>query len=429
MPDQSLELLVKTVADTLGITLTEDKLASLVDSVKETTKASGDLSEQMTMMPEEFKDIGDKAGESGHKMDAGRLQYLAMHHMMAELNTVAPGLGTAMHFLSEGFMKAGESAKEAGGGVGTFTTALDEAMASILPLLAVMLTVQEATKLWEAHKQKIEEVAKAQEEACKAMVEANDKLIKSTHDLDEALHPTKNVAQKDEADLKKKIDLVKEQAATEKELNKANEEREMASATNDAQKQAIRDKYKQMDRNVDMLTASQTAGLQSAAAENAQKQIADIETRMAATKARIEQENTELEDKAKAWQAFEPQKAADARSTIASNNAWLAGYMDTTRSQAGDLGAFANNTQSEADTGAQTSANQRNTYGQVGRIERYTEAEQNLLKDKQFVDLLNATNKSHDQIENILQLIITRHVTLQTVIEQMQAQMHGLSRQ
>lgn len=421
-----LELMVK-----LGVVGASDVQAAnaLLDETKSKTGdlagATGGLNEEMGYVPENFKQVGEAAEDAGEKVNVSRERHMAMHHVMGELNRIFPGLGTSLHFISEGFMKAGESAEGAAAGTRTFGVALETVMAEILPLLAIVLTIQEATKLWEAHKQKVEEAAKAQEEAVKSMAESVDKLLGKMKELDDALHPTKNIAEKDEADLKHKIDLVKEQAESEKEINKANEDRELASATNEGQKQAIRDKYKQMDRNVEELSLSQTAGLQSAAAENAQKQIADIDARIAAAKARIDEENAKLKIQADTWKALDPQKSADAEQTIASNNNWLAGFISTTKGQAGSLGAFADNTQGESDDNTRRSADQRSTFGNVGRIERYTEAEQSLLKNKTFEDLLNATNKTHEQIENILQMIITRHVSLQYIIEQLQSQVGG----
>lgn len=70
-----------------------------------------------------------------------------------ELNQITPGLGHAMHLVSEAYTEAGTKAAGGAVGVAEFNTALSEAITSMGPLIIAMLGIEAAMKLWDATSQ------------------------------------------------------------------------------------------------------------------------------------------------------------------------------------------------------------------------------------------------------------------------------------
>lgn len=248
------------------------------------------------------------------------------------------------------------------------------------PAEAAKAALEAATAIWDNYKAKIEEVAKAQAEATgKIMASANEAMA-AMKALNEALHPLTTAAGKDEQDLARRIDQLKTTQAQQKELNQANEAAELATATNEQHAADIRDKYRLRDTRVDEWTQSQMAGWQSAAAEQAQKQI-----------------------------EFDR-------------------FAASSKPNAGDPGQFASKTQGEADGSQFKSDTRRATMGSGLQLERFAEQATKLL-DQQTAEhetlrqLLDKTGTSHEKTQNLLQLIIAKHLDLSQTVNQLHAQL------
>ena len=248
------------------------------------------------------------------------------------------------------------------------------------PAEAAKAALEAATAIWDNYKAKIEEVAKAQAEATgKIMASANEAMV-AMKALNEALHPLTTTAGKDEQNLATRIDRLKIAQEQQKELNQANEAAELATATNEQHAADIRDKYRLRDTRVDEWTQSQMAGWQSAAAEQAQKQIE------------------------------------------------FARFAASSKPNAGDPGQFASKTQGEADGSQFKSGTRRATDSSVLWSERFAEQATKLL-DQQTAEhetlrqLLDKTGTSHEQTQNLLQLIIAKHLDLTQTVAELHAQL------
>jgi hypothetical protein len=361
--NQEFKILVTSEADTTGFEKTDDAAKSL----KETADES---SESMESVPENLKNIGTAAADTGEKVSTSREQHMALHHAMSELNRIAPGLGTSVHFLAEGFLKAGEAADESAAATAAFGATLETVMAEILPLLAIVLTIQAATALWEEHKKKVEEVAKAQEDACNSMAESTQKAIDAVKALDDALHPNKTVAQKDEDELAKKLEALKQQREQQKQFDKANEGLELSEATSEAEKAAIREKYQKRDQREEGIYNEQRGYIQGDAAKNAQDQIKAIDADIQQRKDNLEEGNRRARINAAGGTGEEK---AHIEEIIAGREKTFSEYADSQRKKAGDLGSTADRFQSEATDTSQSALNQRRTDYQVGQTQAITD--------------------------------------------------------
>ena len=306
-------------------------------------------------------------------------------------------------------------------------------MASILPFLAAMIVVQDVTALWELHRQKIEEVAKEQEEAVKSMMEANDKLIASTKALDDALHPTKNDTEKDQKALEQKEASIKQQFENQKALNKANEDAELSTATNEQQKAAIKEKYRQADQNLQFDEARALSQADQNAANDANKQIAALRAREAQLQATSAANDRQVQaDADKKTKEGDLEGAAVDKQAMASDALWLAGQLKNLREQAGSLGAFAENTGEKATSTFGTAVSKYQTQTAVADTEASAKAQNDVL-DKQDAShetlrqLLNRTGATHDQISAIVTAIIDRHVTLEYELRYQKSRLDNLT--
>ena len=234
MADQSLEILIKTIADSSGITLTDAQLGKLKTTLSSVGVETESLAEKTMKGVEKDKErnaeteeaiellkqrkdalvafggatddvdaalskLGVSEKESGHHAGNARMQHMALHHAFAQLNKIAPGLGTTLNMLTRGMHSAGDSAEGAAEKMRALTT-------SIGPLIVIMMTIELATKMWEAHKQKIKEVADEQERTAKRTSESLHKMVEDYTAAQEAMHPkVKTEAEKKEDALKKTI--------------------------------------------------------------------------------------------------------------------------------------------------------------------------------------------------------------------------------
>jgi len=313
------------------------------------------------------------------------------------------------------------------------------------PVEAAKAAVEAATAIWDNYKAKIEEVAKAQAEATgKIMASANEAMA-AMKALNEALHPLTTTADKDEQDLARRIDQLKTTQAQQKELNKANEKAELATATNEQQKAAIRDKYRLQDISVDELTQSQIAGFQSAAAEEAQKQIADIDTKTTGRKAQVDAGNARLQEEADNYKrdlsgldfTHDPgghghrelsDRITGIEGAISARTDEFARFAASSKTNAGDLGSFASKTQADADESQFKSDTQRATNSSGLWSERFADSAAKLLDQKTaeqetLRQLLDKTGTSHEQTQNLLQMIIAKHLDLTQTVAQLHAQL------
>jgi hypothetical protein len=313
------------------------------------------------------------------------------------------------------------------------------------PAEAAKAALEAATAIWDNYKAKIEEVARAQAEATgKIMASANEAMA-AMKALNEALHPLTTTADKDEQDLARRIDQLKTTQAQQKEINQANEAAELAPATNEEQKVAIKDEYRLQNVSVDELTQSQIAGFQSAAAEQAQKQIADIEAKNAARKAQTDAGNARLQAEADYYNDqlknldFTHDLSGHGHKDLSDRITGIKGaikartdeftrFQNDAKKNAGELGQFAAKTQGEADESQFKSDTQRATDGSVLWSQRFAEQATKLL-DQQTAEqetlrqLLDKTGTSHEQTQNLLQQIIAKHLDLTQTVAQLHAQL------
>lgn len=297
------------------------------------------------------------------------------------------------------------------------------------PADAATTALEGAMAVWDNYKAKIEEVAKAQEAACASMADSTNKVIEAMKSLDEILHPAKTTAEKDEAGLEKKKHDLDEQARQQKEIDAANEKAALAAATNDKQKAEITERYRQKNIRTDEVTAEQKGYLESDAAAKARNQIADIEAEIVQKKDDLDKGNRMA--RAGGVGGSQEEKMHTEEIITARNNAFLV-WKDQMEKQIGNLGAAANKFADAAQQTSSDARSDRTTQFQVHQTEQYAVAETALLNtptgpNETLKKLLDATNKSASQNEDILQLIITKHLNLASAVDRMHQQL--LSRQ
>ncbi len=401
--EQSLEQSIGK-AKALGNLPEVEKLSAQLTTVrgamKAATDASGelaaeekDLSASMEHLPDSLKNVGKGSEQAGHFAASARMEHMALHHAFRELDKICPGLGSSLDMMSRG-MHAVEAGEE-GAAVGAVEAkgAFESMMATILPLLAVMLTIQAITEYWDLYKESVEAAAKAQEEAMKRIQESTHAALKAVEELNEAMHPKAHTtAEKDEEQLKKTIEVIKEQHDRQKELNKANEDRELGTATTPEQKAAVKSKYAEMNESLDSFTKDQIASAQAAMAQTIKGQIAAIDATVSAkTKAESEQfrENaaklTDLQkqkdilgsthdtskiDEQIAKLTEEQQKISSA----------LAGEIGAIKNQAGDLGKMGEKVSGEAEDSAHKLGFDRETEHELGGVKSRGEREKSTAK-------------------------------------------------
>jgi hypothetical protein len=202
---------------------------------------------------------GDELNKTGGHASNARLKHMALHHAIAELNKVVPGLGTTLTMLQRGMQGVGESADGLSGKMSALLT-------SVGPLIVAMLAIQAVTVYWDLYKEKLKEVAAEQEATSKSVDDSLRKMVRSLKALDDATHPKKkNEAQKDEKlleDEKQRIeDAAKEKGAYDKKSetdqlkaiadqrkeNKKAEKAELGIATSPEERAATTEKFSAID--------------------------------------------------------------------------------------------------------------------------------------------------------------------------------------
>jgi hypothetical protein len=253
------------------------------DSAKEAAGGIKDLTESM---PESWKaaeelnksygDLTSKLGENKEMAGSARLEHMALHKVFHELNKIAPGSGMAVMVLTRalehaartskesavaaapaavGFEAEGAAAAAATPEVAGFGVALWDALAPLLPFVALMLVVENGLGIWEKYKEKLKEVAKEAEESMGKVQDSINKAFEAQRKLEEALHPKPTEAEAAEKELESKKRKIQQDEAHELALNKAKEEQELALATSEVEKKNIREKWK--NRNEDVRSFAQ----------------------------------------------------------------------------------------------------------------------------------------------------------------------------
>jgi hypothetical protein len=90
MADQSIQILIKTIADATGITLTTEQITKLKDAIGETKGETGALTDSTG-------ELGGEMEKAGDKVEHLHLNHRALHQIMNLIgNETAPGLGRAL---------------------------------------------------------------------------------------------------------------------------------------------------------------------------------------------------------------------------------------------------------------------------------------------------------------------------------------------
>lgn len=314
--DTSLDILIRTIADATGVELTDEKFKELKETVQKASNEMGvitlnakDVDDILKKTSTTAGETADKTKELGEEVEKGgksavssRLQHQALHGVFHELNKVVPGLGSALGMLMRQMHATGHAAHEASvatkeaavgaeavgtasaaavPGVVAFGASLEAALAPLLPFIAIMLAVEEGVQLWDSYKEHAKEAAEANAEACKKIQESTREAKKAVDELQEAMHPKeKNTAEKDEDYLKQQLENMELVAKRQRDLNKANEEKELAGAGSQEEKQKIREKYALLDKQLEDWRAKQEAAIEGAVAhgmENQLKKLAEEE--------------------------------------------------------------------------------------------------------------------------------------------------------
>jgi DNA repair exonuclease SbcCD ATPase subunit len=162
--------------------------------------------------------------------------------------------------------------------VAAFGATLEAALAPLLPFIAAMLAIQEATNLWETFAEKYKAAAEANAEACKKIEESTKDALKAVQELEEAMHPKEhNMAEKDEESLKQQKQQLENNFNRQRELNKVAEEQEMAGAGTSDQKKAVKTKYEMLGKQLDDWRAQQQAAIEGTMAASMEQQLKQLE--------------------------------------------------------------------------------------------------------------------------------------------------------
>ena len=193
--DNSVRILIEFIEKTQGADAAQ---AAMVKLKEETAKGTEVIGENV----EANKKVSEAVEHTGHSAGNARLEHMALHHAFTELNKVSPGLGTSMMFLARGMHMGEEAAKGFAEGTNEAKVAMEGAMATVLPLIAVMLTIQTITTYWDLYSESVKAAAEEQEKAMKKIQDSSHEAFNAVKELEELLHPKeKTVAEKDESDL------------------------------------------------------------------------------------------------------------------------------------------------------------------------------------------------------------------------------------
>lgn len=286
MADQEFKLLI--TGDASSAVQATEQAGKATKELKEDT---GDLNSQMGVVNvttddvdkalskagETSEEAGEKVEQAGEKAGASGEKHRALRGILNELNRVSPGLGHAMELLTSAYTEAGVAAEGGAVGVAEFKVALQEMLVTLGPLIIAMLSVEAVMTYWDMYKEKVESAAKAQEAASERIVESTKAALEAVQALDEAMHPKeKNMAGKDEQDLKRQQEELQNGYNRQRELNKANEEKELQEAASPEEKEAIKKRFEMLDAQLNDWRDKQKAAIEGAMVATMEKQLADL---------------------------------------------------------------------------------------------------------------------------------------------------------
>lgn len=256
-----------------------DDLRAKLDGLKTTSDDAASSTKELTEADTAYIPASMQAGEAteaaSKSASNSRIEHMALHHAMTDLNRICPGLGTVMYVLSNGFKQAGESAEGGAGGVRTFGAALDAALPELLVITGVILGIQLISKEWDNYTGKVKAAAEANSEAMQQIYEDTKKASGEIEKLNEALNPkTKGQGQKDKDQLDQQLKNVENNAKRQRDLNKVSEEREMAGATTPQEKKAITEKYAKIEQDLTAFSEKVKASIETQMAASMTSEIA-----------------------------------------------------------------------------------------------------------------------------------------------------------
>lgn len=235
MPD--LIFTIKTLADTHGA-------EAVADALRKVTGASKDSLDSMEHVPAAWDKVGDSEKNSGEKAEHTGMQHRALHMALDRLNEISPGLGTSMALLAHGYMEAGEAADGA-------AAATDGFVASMGPIAVVILAIEAATTWYKFLTESSKEAGEAQAEAWKAADEGARKAREQMEKYMEALQKARDGDSSYRDGLNQDIAVLDAQVEAQKKVLKALEQVELASAKSEDQKKSVREKYADLEQNLD----------------------------------------------------------------------------------------------------------------------------------------------------------------------------------
>lgn len=238
MGDNTLELLIK-----LGVIGKEDA-AAVNDLLRETKEQAEGMN---ASVPENLRGM-EKQAEAAKKMGESAkmsgIEHRALHSALDKLNELIPGLGSTIALLTHGYMEAGEAAEGA-------TAANEGFLMSLGPLAILVLSIQAVVKYVEIFKEKSEEAQKAQTELWKANDEASRKALESMEEYVKALAKARGADDDYRAGLTQDNAVLEAQIGVQKNILKSLEANELAQAKSEEAKHFIKQKYADLDANLD----------------------------------------------------------------------------------------------------------------------------------------------------------------------------------
>jgi hypothetical protein len=242
--DKTLDILIR-----LGVIGKED-LAAANELMREekgiADSMNGSMPENLAGLEKE-KDALKAAGESAKTSGA---EHHALHMALHKLNEIVPGLGSVMAMLSHGFGEVGESAKGA-------TAANEGFLLSMGPMAILLLTVEAVVTWYKFLHDGAKDAGDAQNETWKTADEGIRKARESLDDYITALAKARGADDDYRAGLQQDEAVLNAQTAAQKNVLKALEANELAQATSDAQKKAIKEKYADLEQNLDKSAADE----------------------------------------------------------------------------------------------------------------------------------------------------------------------------
>ena len=257
-----------------GVKEAEAKLKTEADDLAKSmgvlTVTQEDVEKATRKTTDAVDDQGKKVEEGGHHAGNARLQHMALHHAFTELDKICPGLGNSLNMITRGMHSMGEGAEGAQGKIAAL-------IATVGPLIVVMLSIQLATKVWEDYEKKLEDIQKKQIELTKSTEEETWKMVAAISRLDKAMRPEKTEADNDKAKLEKQKQAIEDYAKEQSAFYKHDEEDALAKASSPEEKTAIKDKFKKQEAALEDWKLAELARVTNTMADAMQKRTEQIQ--------------------------------------------------------------------------------------------------------------------------------------------------------